>query len=115
MSRRVFQTTLVLLAAGVILAGEYRVADENRVLILKSEGAGPVRFTHLAHSRMDGMTCVKCHGSIAEQGVFRPCQVCHADRGVILTDEEAFHGFCVECHEQSTNTAAPTGCAGCHY
>ena len=105
---------MLLLMVLLLWAADFKVPEDKTVIVLKPGEAAPVSFTHQAHSLMKEMTCVKCHGSIAEKGEFKRCQACHQERGIEITAEEAFHGFCVKCHKESKNPSAPVDCEKCH-
>jgi hypothetical protein len=75
-----------------------------------------VVFDHATHAGLEGLDCVKCHGRPDEEGNYRPCQPCHRSRGLVISDQTAFHGFCRACHRKAEwrPLGAPTHCRGCH-
>ena len=105
---------LLLFTVLFLLAADYQVPEDKALILLQSSGGAPVLFTHKTHSQMAEITCVKCHGSIAEEGEFKQCQVCHKERGIDISAKEAFHGFCVKCHKDSKSPTAPVDCEKCH-
>jgi hypothetical protein len=98
-------------------------------IIIKGNPMGAVKFPHLAHTKMAGVTCQTCHhpskpqhpAKVAEEA----CSDCHtkvATPPMTTTFAMAFHapmyksGLCVDCHkkEAAAGKPAPTTCTKCH-
>jgi hypothetical protein len=114
MSRYLFWFAFIALSGIVSSAADYSVPPDRENIVLRPEQAQPVIFRHSIHLALDEVDCVKCHGSIAAEGTFKRCQPCHRERGVDISAEEAFHGFCRRCHLDAAGSTAPVSCEGCH-
>lgn len=115
----------ILLIAGLLVFGvaiASIIADVNSIppekekIILKSNKAKPVTFSHSTHIALDKMDCMQCHGSLDAKDPSFTCMGCHTVKGVKISREDTFHKGCVKCHEKPEykDKKAPLDCAGCH-
>lgn len=85
-----------------------------------------VRFTHVAHESLDGVTCLTCHHVFVKgKNVLDPstlkagdpslqCAACHTSAQKL---EAAYHQLCVGCHDTAKKRFGVTGpraCGECH-
>jgi hypothetical protein len=107
----------LLLGLIFIIGTTAATSDVPETITLKN-AKGDVVFPHKAHHEL-GYKCKECHHTLAgDMDVpTQKCRDCHtADSKV--TNKDAFHGACVECHKnykkEHSDTKAPTTCSKCH-
>lgn len=110
---------VILLVIGVASYAAYpNRAPEQPVRIMFTNIAGSVLFDMKEHnSDMGyGYACVDCHHELEEDPKAKPslCGECHNEKGdkSEMKREDAFHGQCQKCHEQSG--LGPVECNECH-
>ena len=98
---------------------------ENKVYA--DDRKGPVKFSHLKHSREYGASCVECHHlyqdgkNIWKEGDHvNKCVVCHdpvEEKEKAVRLQSAFHNNCRDCHtraSQEGKNAPYKKCSECH-
>lgn len=114
-------------------AGQDNIGQEVADLIVienqgyGSDRKGPVKFSHLKHSREYKASCVKCHHlyqhgkNIWKEGDHvSKCVVCHdpvEEKEKAVKLQSAFHSNCRDCHtmaSQEGRNAPYNKCSDCH-
>jgi hypothetical protein len=104
----------MLLVFGVVFALGTAFAAPPDKMVLNPGGKvkGTVAFDHKAHVAA-AKDCKACHHA-DDAGKEQKCSKCHGDKtdGKKLSQKEAFHNQCKECHTKAKK--GPAKCDECH-
>jgi len=117
--------SIFVIALPFYLLAQSEIISINNMAIFKSKNRTPVKFTHMNHMSLEGVSCTNCHhrfekgknilqlDELTDKNKSILCSNCHMGKSNLI---KAYHHQCIGCHNTKIKGKAtgPRMCGECH-
>jgi hypothetical protein len=114
---------IVTLPLYLVAQSEFIIIDN--IEIFKKKERTSIKFTHMNHMSIDGVSCTDCHhrfqngknvlaiDELTDNNKLIFCSTCHYEKSGLMN---AYHHQCIGCHNTKIKgkAAGPRMCGECH-